>query len=59
MPLKTIGWISWKPGSGSVAGIPHAGERIADLDFRGALDIRDEVTDIPSLQLFPGRGLRA
>ena len=46
MPLKTIGWISWKPGSGSVAGLRASVMRVADLHLGGGLDVGDDVADV-------------
>ena len=59
MPLKTIGWISLKPGSGFRRGIAGVGDRVADLHVGGGLDVGDDVADIARLQFFRGRHLRA
>src|ERR1043165_5698233 len=42
--LKTGQWLS--------RGVAQIGDGVADLDVRGALDVRDEITDIAGLEPF-------
>ena len=59
MPLKTIGVIVLKPGSGSRRGLLRVGDGIADFHLGGRLDVGDEIADLAGLQRLGADLLRA